>query len=170
MKQKNRNCNRHSEEVELKMIELYDKYKNLGKVARELNLYSTSVSRVLKRKGIKIEPNAVGDKHPGWKGGKNMAKGDGYIGIWTPGHERADGGKYVYEHTLVFEKHNGRLPNKNEVLHHIDLDKHNNNISNLFLCGYKEHTKIHRQMDKLIKPLMDKGILVFDNGQYKLTI
>ena len=37
-------------------------------------------------------------------------------------HERVDGGGYVYAHTLEYEKHTGKLPQKNEVLHHIDLD------------------------------------------------
>ena len=41
-------------------------------------------------------------------------------------HERADGGGYVYTHTLEYEKHTGKLPQKNEVLHHIDLDKRKN--------------------------------------------
>lgn len=165
-----RHHNQHPKEIESKMIELYAKYKNLGIVGRELNLYPTSISRVLKRNNITVEANAVGDKHPGWKGGKNMTKGDGYIGIWSPGHERADGGKYVYEHTLVYEKNTGKLPQKNEILHHIDLDKHNNKFENLFLCGHKKHIEIHRQIEKFIKPLMEKGFVIFENGEYKLII
>ena len=34
--------------------------------------------------------------------------------LWSPLHERADGGGYVYAHTLEYEKHTGKLPQKNE--------------------------------------------------------
>jgi len=165
-----RNSKRVSIEIENRIIELYSELKNLNKVGQIIKMQSTSISRILKRNNIKIEANAIGEKHPMWKGGKTANKGDGYIGIWSPGHERADGGKYVYEHTLVYEKHTGKLPEKNEVLHHIDLDKHNNDITNLFLCNHKKHLSIHRQIEKLIKPLMEKGLIIFENEEYKLTI
>jgi len=161
-----RNGNRKSVEFENKVIDLYLGCFNLGAVALEMGIYRTGVSRILKRNNIEIKENKSGKDHPNWRGGKNMNKGDGYIGIHKPGHERADGGNYVYEHTLNFEKHYGFLPKKNEVLHHIDLDKQNNEISNLYLCGHKKHLQIHRNIEKLIKPLLQRGIIEFKDGEY----
>ena len=143
--------------------------KNLGVVGKEFNLQRTQISRVLKRNGIEVARNNSGSEHPHWKGGFNNNKGDGYLGIWSPLHERADGGGYVYAHTLEYEKHTGKLPQKNEVLHHIDLDKRNNDYSNLFLCGHRKHLEIHRKIEKLIRPLMEKGFIKFIDGDYFLT-
>ena len=39
----------------------------------------------------------------------------------------------------------GRILNPNEVVHHIDGDKFNNDISNLKLMDYKEHVKLHQK-------------------------
>ena len=37
----------------------------------------------------------------------------------------------------------GRLPSKDECVHHIDRDKTNNNISNLRLMTKSDHVKLH---------------------------
>lgn len=160
---------RSSKEVEQNCIELYSTAKNLKRVSEQTGIHKTTVHRILKRNGVNVYPNKSGEDHPAWKGGINMNKGDGYIGLWKPGHERADGGNYVYEHTLVWEQNTGKLPQKNEVLHHIDLDKHNNNFNNLYLCGHRKHLELHRKIEKLIKPLIEKGIIKFENGDYMLV-
>jgi len=49
----------------------------------------------------------------------------------------------VEEHILVMEKHIGRFLLKTEVVHHIDRNKQNNDISNLQLLTQSEHSKIH---------------------------
>ena len=169
MQSKKRNPKRFPVELENRILKLYQQHQNMGVVERETGLFKTSISRVLKRNGVDVKANKSGKDHPGWKGGINQNKGDGYRGIWQPGHERADGGGYVYEHTLNFEKANGFLPKTGEVLHHIDLDKKNNSAENLYLCNHKKHIQIHRQVEKLIKPLMDKGIIYFKDGQYFLS-
>ncbi len=156
-------------EFELKAVELYSIHQNLRRVADEMGVWSTSIRRILKRHNVIIKPNKVGADHPGWKGGRHFNKGNGYIGVWSPGHPRADGGQYVYEHTLVFEKENGFLPGPKQVLHHIDLDKHNNDILNLFLCNNKKHMQLHRNIEKLIKPLIAKGFIIFKDGEYLLN-
>lgn len=38
-------------------------------------------------------------------------------------------GRYCSEHTLVYWQHYGIVPNKDEVIHHIDGNKHNNDIT-----------------------------------------
>ena len=128
---------------------------------------SRNISKRLRELGVEIRKDA-GIYHHNWKGGR-IIKGDGYYGIWKPEHERADNQGYVYEHTLIAENKYGRLPNKNEVIHHINLDKLDNSENNLWLCDNREHLVCHRSIEKLIKPLLEKGIISFCDGEYKVN-
>ena len=59
-------------------------------------------------------------------------------------------GKVNQEHRLVMEKHLGRRLTKEEVVHHVDRDKSNNDINNLILFPTKKaHTKFHYQQGDL---------------------
>ena len=152
----------------LKALYLIEK-KDCGEICRIYGLSSGSrsnLSRMLKRNGVEIRKQN-GKDHHGWKGGR-IIKGCGYYGIWNPTHERADKQGYVYEHTLVYEKMMGSLPKKNEVIHHINLDKLDNRFENLFICEHKSHLICHRSIENLIKPLLEKNIIYFDNGIYKI--
>jgi hypothetical protein len=153
-------------ELQKKMVARYQNGESARKIAESLNLHTTSVTRVLKRHGIEIK-RCAGKNHHMWKGGR-IQKGDGYVGVWLPKHERADHQGYVYEHTLVIEKHLGRLPQKGEVVHHINCDKQDNRIENLYLCNHKDHKKAHWSIEKLIKPLIDRDIIGFKDGKYCL--
>lgn len=150
------------------LIELYTKeHKTCADICEMFGLSKNSRSNVslkLRKHGIEIRKDA-GKNHHNWKGGR-IIKGDGYYGIWNPKHCRADNQGYVFEHTLVYEKNTGYLPKKGEVIHHIDIDKFNNEFSNLYLCGHKEHLEIHRSIEKLIKPLLEKKIIGFKKGGY----
>lgn len=154
------------------IIDLYvNQHKTCKEICRMYGLSDKSsfgVSKILQRNGFIIPKQGRGPDSYGWKGGR-IIKGGGYYGIWNPEHERADKQGYVYEHTLVYEQNTGKLPQKGEVLHHIDLDKLNNDFSNLFLCDHKEHIACHRSIETLIKPLLQLGIIYFDNGEYKIS-
>lgn len=65
-------------------------------------------------------------------------------------------------HNYNWEKVNGKIPNGYE-LHHIDLIKTNNKVSNLMLLTPKEHTKLH---SKLINGSgMNKKVLCVETGE-----
>ena len=51
------------------------------------------------------------------------------------------GHKYAV-HRIVYELFVGQIP-KGYVIHHIDLNKKNNNLDNLFLCTISEHMILH---------------------------
>jgi hypothetical protein len=55
--------------------------------------------------------------------------------------------KTIREHRLVMENYLGRklLPFPYEVIHHIDGNRTNNNISNLIIMTNSEHTSMHRK-------------------------
>lgn len=72
-----------------------------------------------------------------------------------PGKKYRD--KYCYEHHLVYWQHYGIIPNENEVIHHKDGNKYNNNINNLELLTTNNHNKYHgakhkRHMIKCLCP------------------
>jgi len=57
-----------------------------------------------------------------------------------------DGEKYrfKYEHRDIYEKHNGEICD-GLIIHHIDMDRKNNDINNLIAVTRKEHRQIHAE-------------------------
>ena len=53
-------------------------------------------------------------------------------------------GQHKYVHRLVMEEHLGRKLNRNEYVHHIDGNPHNNDIDNLEIISPTEHMRHHR--------------------------
>lgn len=53
-------------------------------------------------------------------------------------------GKYCYDHRLNYWLKHGDFP-QDSIIHHIDGNKHNNNISNLELMTKEEHSSIHNR-------------------------
>lgn len=80
----------------------------------------------------------IKEKSPSWKGGRKIRR-DGYILVSAPsGHPHGissgkNKSKYILEHRLVMEQHLGRYLQPTEVVHHIDENPSNNDISNLRL-------------------------------------
>jgi hypothetical protein len=70
---------------------------------------------------------------------------DGYQLIYKPMNESSNHLGYVLKHRYVMENFLNRKLDKNEIVHHIDMDKNNNSIKNLQLMDRKEHTKWHRK-------------------------
>lgn len=67
--------------------------------------------------------------------GGSIDQDTGYKRIYISGNR-------IYEHQYIWELHNGIIP-ENCVIHHIDGNKLNNNISNLQCISRSEHNKIH---------------------------
>lgn len=58
-------------------------------------------------------------------------------------HPYASKHGYVLLHRVVMENYLGRLLNKNEIVHHINGNKHDNSISNLKVLDSREHSRMH---------------------------
>jgi hypothetical protein len=84
-----------------------------------------------------------------YKEGKQVC--NGYITVLDHNHPNRSKKNYVYEHRVVMEKHIGRLLTEKEVVHHIDFNKKNNDISNLMLFeNDSEHKKYHNVLRRQI--------------------
>ena len=68
------------------------------------------------------------------------ANGDKYRGTGTRGYVKRDG---RHEHRIVMESIIGRPLKFQDVVHHIDGNKHNNHPSNLMLVTRSEHMRLH---------------------------
>lgn len=71
---------------------------------------------------------------------------DGYVIVQIPEHPKAFNGWY-YEHRLVIEKDLDRILEDWETVHHINENKQDNSIENLFLCTRMQHNKAHKAKD-----------------------
>ena len=83
-----------------------------------------------------------GSSHPFWKGG--LRKQHGYVMVLKPEHPYSDVKGYVYEHRFLVEEKLGRYLKTEEIVHHINGVRNDNEIENLKLFkNYSEHTKFH---------------------------
>ena len=99
-----------------------------------------------------------GQEHGRWRHGKTIA---GYKRITL------ENGRRVLEHVLVAEDILGRRLQKDEVVHHIDLNKCNNTKDNLFICSKSNHQKYHYQLEAIGYSLLnDKIFFDWKNSVY----
>lgn len=82
-------------------------------------------------------------------------------------------GKHIRipEHRAIMGDHLGRRLTDSERVHHIDFDKRNNRIRNLYLCeSDAEHRRIHSSATRLLTRVFYGGRLMFDRkqGLYRL--
>jgi hypothetical protein len=83
-----------------------------------------------------------GEKSANWNGGKKTTR-KGHVLILKKEHPLADKNGYVLEHRYLMCEHLGRILNKNEVVHHINGIKTDNQIENLIVMTNAEHTILH---------------------------
>ncbi len=85
------------------------------------------------------------------------------------GYKRGKGNQ-KFEHRAVMEKHLGRPLHRSEIVHHIDNNKTNNDLSNLWLTNLQDHSKAHDSLEKVAVELFRQGLIEFNvlTGEYKL--
>lgn len=136
-----------------------------GEIAKKYNMARGNVCKHLKRMGI-TRPES-GEQSRNRNFNKKQFR-SGYPVTFKPNHPRRNNLGYVFDHVLEWERKKGYTPKKGEPIHHIDLDRKNSAIENLFLCkgGHKEHQEAHSSLDKVVAKLIKKGRIKFDNGKY----
>lgn len=98
-----------------------------------------------------------------WRGGKTVSRGRAMLS--APKHPHANGRGYVPHHRVIFEECLGRFLTPDEILHHIDARKENNDVQNLYLTTRSGHRRAHSSMDRLIAPLLEAGAITFNRGK-----
>jgi hypothetical protein len=91
-----------------------------------------------------------------------------YIGKSYP--YRKGGYRSIRQHQYVMELHLNRALVKGEIVHHIDGNKTNNELENLYLTTVHEHNKLHAESEQIIFELYKLGIVTFNKqiGRYEL--
>jgi polyhydroxyalkanoate synthesis regulator phasin len=147
------------------VINYWNAYKKDRHLCRYCNNNEQGKNRIGKfeayNKGFKNKPKDLGNFY---------INSGGYVEVWVGKHTlpgRAGG--YYREHRLMVEKDIGRLLTTKEVIHHIDGDKVNNKLSNLFLCSDdKHHQNVHSQLERVATTLVKEGVIRFSkqSGEY----
>lgn len=103
------------------------------RAAELLKVSESCVERTCKRLGLKTAKTGPrrGPGHPDWKGGRTVI--GGYWHIWAPDHPNATKAGYVAEHRMLMGLSLNRPLLADEVVHHIDGNPQNNDLSNLML-------------------------------------
>jgi hypothetical protein len=86
-----------------------------------------------------------GSDAPGYKGGISEKGNRGYRKFLMPEHTYADANGYIFEHRLVCERLLSRYLVEEEIVHHRDGNRLNNDPSNLFIFyGHDTHIAYHK--------------------------
>jgi len=168
-----RTGNRFVREFDIDKKLLYSLYivqeKTLNDIANMFGCSRKTVGNICKRHNILIrndkEAMAVsvgqgkrnGDNHPRWKGG-NTRTGQGYVLIRNNSNLKSSRG-YISEHLLVWEAHNGSLPEGHHI-HHLNGIKDDNRIENLCSMPSKEHKYYIPRLHAKIKELEEENLLL----------
>ncbi len=157
-----------------RICELYINNKSAVYISKLFRCSDSTIKNYLKRRGIKLRTKREymklvesktrfkkGQKSPNYKNGRCIKQG--YIFIYVPNKG------YIQEHRLVMEKHLGRKLKSNERIHHIDFDKTNNKIENLYLFQNSiSHNKYHRLLRNSVMKILGKNWQQNENGSGKV--
>ncbi len=122
---------------------------------------------------IAAKRNQFGSLNSSWKGGRVLVArnkrqrgertsfGNGYYYILDPAHPNANKSGYVAEHVFIAAKERNKPLVNGELVHHKDLNKHNNNPDNLIISTPKEHSMWHNQLEEIAVSFMKDGYIEF---------
>ena len=77
-----------------------------------------------------------------WKIEKTVSKGDYFYGVCHE-HPKANKFGYVLLHRLIVENFLGKILKDDEIVHHKDENKKNNDPSNLQVMDKRDHSRLH---------------------------
>lgn len=109
-------------------------------------------AKACRKCAVPIKPllGKKGDRHPAWRGGTVIDR-DGYIRTYDPAHPWPRRPGYVLEHVRVMELQIGRRLTTEEIIHHKDHDRQNNDLSNLELLTRSAHSRYHNAAGSAVR-------------------
>lgn len=90
--------------------------------------------------------------------GKGYVTKQGYHLTWT-------GKRYEPTHRVKLREAGVEIPD-GHVVHHVDGNKLNNELSNLVVCSKSDHRSLHHQLEAVSMQLVRDGIIKFIEGAY----
>lgn len=127
-----KNCNTNKA-INFNYDEIYRmyiiEYMSLREIAKIIGCTHSSVSKFLKEKGIKIRPANEKKYYDNRKVYYSKSKKIDSLGY----RHVTFNSQNLREHRYIMEKYLNRKLSKKEYVHHIDFNKNNNDISNLYL-------------------------------------
>lgn len=134
---------------------LRELYVNQGKSSREvasiLGLSQRTTLDKLQELGISRPPRVRYN-------GQRIKTTDGYYALFMPDHPNANRCGYVLEHRYIMSEHIGRPLKPEEVVHHRNENRMDNNLDNLELIGsHGLHTALHHTAtnDEVLQQIRD---------------
>ena len=118
------------------MTALYLAGSSLGEVAAAFGVTRQSVFVMLKRRNVPMRPRPPDRPCAYFNGRKFTVRNNGYFGATT--------GDRAMMHRVVWEHHFGCIPPDHDI-HHVDMNRLNNDIANLRLIAKDEHTRHHAE-------------------------
>ncbi len=102
--------------------------------------------------------------------GKKKRAINGYILIKDYKHPNRNSHNDVLEHIKVMSTYLQRPLKKGEIIHHINFIRNDNRLKNLYLySSNSEHLQGSFSIFKLVKSLLEKNIICFEKGTYKMN-
>lgn len=143
---------------------------SLNQIGQRLGLSGDTVRGLMKSYGIPLRDRSLavkiqsqtGRRWPpqpkkelarNWKGGRRRARG--YVELHDPTHPRARGNGYVAEHIVIWERHNGTLPDGWHV-HHANGVKDDNRVENLQAMPSRNHVGYIAMQSRRIRELEEE--------------
>lgn len=118
------------------------KHPRLGMKGTLCPVYGRHLSDETKEK-LRKANTAANNYH--WSGGRKIHS-EGYVLVYDPESHLCNKHGFVMEHRLVAEKKYGRELTTNDIVHHLDGNKQNNDPDNIVVLTRAEHIKIHRDL------------------------
>lgn len=117
------------------MTAAYSSGMSLAQVAKAFATTRQNVYKMLSRRGVALRTPPARQSAL-FNGEKFTLRNNGYLGRTT--------GDRAMMHRVVWEHHNGPIPDGHDI-HHIDGDRTNNVLSNLAMLPKADHTRHHQR-------------------------
>lgn len=132
---------------EARLRQLIDERLSTTEIAALMGVTQPTIENKMRRLGLRSKHGhgSPMEKNPAWKGGRCFDD-DGYVLVKVPDHPFATKDGYVREHRLVMEEKLGRYLEPEEIVHHRDGNKSNNDPSNLRVYESNSHHFLDEHM------------------------